>query len=138
MKICFLLHQGNMYSGGQGIYLHHVTREMAALGNEVHVIGGPPYPELAEGVQLHKVQNYSVYRLLETGRLFFFGRDPRSFFHPLNFYELATSRFGMFSVMAAFANRLCPPPNALGRIDLVTAVAVDDGVGEDTQADPRH
>ena len=105
MKICFLLHQGNMYSGGQGIYLHYITKEMAALGNEVHVIGGPPYPELAEGIQLHKIQSYSIYRLLETGRVFFFGRDPRNFFNPLNFYELATSRFGMFSVMAAFSFR---------------------------------
>ncbi len=105
MKVCFLLHQGSMYSGGQGVYLHHVTREMAALGNEVHVIVGPPYPELADRVQMHKVETYSVYRLLETGRLFFFGRDPRSFFHPLNFYELATSRFGMFSAMSAFSFR---------------------------------
>ena len=105
MKVCFLLHQGSMYSGGQGIYLHHLTREMVALENEVHVIAGPPYPELVDGVRLHRVPSYSIYRLLETGRLFFYGRDPRSFFHPLNFYELATSRLGMFSVMAAFSFR---------------------------------
>ncbi len=105
MKICFLLHQGSMYSGGQGVYLHHITRELAALGNEVHVIGGPPYPELVAGVTLHKVQTYSVYRLLETARMFFYGREPLSFFQPLNFYEMATSRAGMFSVMAAFSFR---------------------------------
>jgi glycosyltransferase involved in cell wall biosynthesis len=51
------------------------------------------------------VQNYSVYRLLETNQFFFFGRDPRSFFQPLNFYELATSRIGMFSVMQVFSFR---------------------------------
>jgi glycosyltransferase involved in cell wall biosynthesis len=105
MKVCFLLHQGSMYSGGQGVYLHHITGELAALGHEVHVIAGPPYPQLAEGIVLHKVPTYSIYRLLETGRYFFFGRDPKSFFHPLNFYEIATSRFGMFSVMAAFSFR---------------------------------
>ena len=105
MKICFLLHQGSMYSGGQGIYADHITRELVALGHEVHIIAGPPYPEVAEGVVVHKVQNYSIYRLLETRRLFFYGRDPLSFFQPLNFYEMATSRFGMFSVMAAFGVR---------------------------------
>ena len=105
MKICFLLHQGNMYSGGQGVYVHHVTRELAARGNEVHVIAGPPYPELVEGVQLHKVQNYSIYRLFETGRSFFYGRPLTNFIHPVNFYELATSIGGMFSVMAAFSFR---------------------------------
>jgi len=94
-----------MFSGGQGIYLHHLTRELTALGNEVHVIGGPPYPELAEGVRLYKVPNYSIYRLMETGRIFFFGRDPLSFFHPLNFGEIASSRVGMFSVMGAFSFR---------------------------------
>jgi glycosyltransferase involved in cell wall biosynthesis len=94
-----------MYSGGQGIYLHHITRELAELGHEIHVIAGPPYPDVAEGIVVHKIPNYSIYRLLETGRFFFFGRDPASFFHPLNFYELATSRAGMFSVMAAFSFR---------------------------------
>ena len=105
MRVCFLLHQGNMYSGGQGVYLHHVAKEMAALGNEVHVIAGPPYPEVAEGVHLHPVSSYSIYRLLETKQVFFRDPDPRTFFHPLNFYEIATSRFGMFSVMAAFSIR---------------------------------
>jgi glycosyltransferase involved in cell wall biosynthesis len=51
------------------------------------------------------MQNYSVYRLLETQRVFFWGRDPLEFFRPVNFYEFATSRFGMFSVMAAFSFR---------------------------------
>jgi glycosyltransferase involved in cell wall biosynthesis len=105
MKICVLIHQGSMFSGGQGVYLHHLTKELAGLGNEVHVIGGPPYPELAGGVTLHKVQNYSIYRLMETNRIFFYGRDPSKFFHPLNFGEIATSRFGMFSVMGAFSFR---------------------------------
>ena len=127
MKVCFLLHQGSMYSGGQGIYLHHITREMLALGNEVHVIAGPPYPELVDGVRLHRVQSYSIYRLLETGRHFFYGRDPRTFFYPLNFSELATSRFGMFSVMAAFSFRayrkLCELAEA-HRFDVIHDVQV--------------
>ncbi|MCH8995283.1 MAG: glycosyltransferase family 4 protein [Chloroflexi bacterium] len=105
MKVCFLLHQGSMYSGGQGIYTHHLTRELVDLGVEVHVIAGPPYADLVNGVQVHKLRNYSIYRLLETGRFFFFGRDPLSFFNPINFYEIATSRFGFFSVMAAFSVR---------------------------------
>ena len=80
MKVCFLLHQGSMYSGGQGVYTHHLTRELAALGHEVHVIAGPPYPELAAGVTMHKLQSYSIYRLLETERLFFYGRNPLTSF----------------------------------------------------------
>lgn len=105
MKICFFLHQGNMFSGGQGVYLHYITREMAALGNDVHVVVGPPWPDTAPNVHVHRVPTYSVYRLLETGRYWFYGRPWQSFFNPLNFYELATSRLGMFSVMSAFSFR---------------------------------
>jgi glycosyltransferase involved in cell wall biosynthesis len=105
MKILFTLHQGNMYSGGQGVYTAQVTRELARLGHEVHLVVGPPWPETDPAVTVHRVPSFSVYRLLETSRFFFYGREPRSFFHPLNFYELATSRMGQFSVMSAFSWR---------------------------------
>jgi hypothetical protein len=105
MRILFLLHQGNMYSGGQGVYTSQVTRELARLGHDVHLVVGPPWPDTDPAVTVHRVPSYSVYRLLETGRYFFYGRHPASFFHPLNFYELATSRAGQFSVMSAFSWR---------------------------------
>ena len=105
MKILFLLHQGNMYSGGQGVYTAQVTRELAALGHDVHLIVGPPWPDTDPAVTVHRLPSYSVYRLLETQRMFFYGRDPLSFLHPLNFYELASSRHGQFSVMSAFSIR---------------------------------
>src|SRR5581483_12164798 len=105
MKVLFRLHQGNMYSGGQGVYTTQVTRELAALGHDVHLIVGPPWPDTDPAVTVHRVPSYSVYRLLEAARFFFYGRRPASFFHPLNFYELASSRGGQFSVMSAFSWR---------------------------------
>ena len=105
MKILFLLHQGNMYSGGQGVYTAQVTRELARQGHDVHLVVGPPWPDTDPAVTVHRVPSYSVYRLLETSRMFFYGREPASFFHPLNFYELASSRHGQFSVMSAFSIR---------------------------------
>src|SRR5688572_28348635 len=105
MKILFLLHQGNMFSGGQGVYTSQVTRELVRLGHDVHLVVGPPWPETDAGVAVHRVPSYSVYRLLETGRRWFYGRPVHSFFHPLNLYELATSRGGQFSVMSAFSWR---------------------------------
>ncbi|MHB8516275.1 MAG: glycosyltransferase, partial [Dehalococcoidia bacterium] len=79
MKILFLLHQGNMYSGGQGVYTAQVTRELAALGHEVHLIVGPPWPDTDPAVIVHRVPSYSVYRLLETSRMFFYGRPAARF-----------------------------------------------------------
>ncbi|MGB2695540.1 MAG: glycosyltransferase family 4 protein [Dehalococcoidia bacterium] len=105
MRLCFLLCQGNMYSGGQGIYLYYVTRELARMGHEVEAIVGPPYPQLDEGVRLHKVPTYSRYWLEDTGRRSLPSAHPLDAFQPLNFYELATTMSGMFSVMAAFSVR---------------------------------
>ena len=52
MKICFLMYQGNMYSGGQGVYLYYLTRELARMGHDVHVIAGPHQGHRATVVQL--------------------------------------------------------------------------------------
>jgi glycosyltransferase involved in cell wall biosynthesis len=105
MKILFTLHQGNMYSGGQGVYTAEVTRELARMGHDVHLVVGPPWPDTDPLVKVHRVPSYSVYRLLETQRFWFYGRPWQSFLHPLNAYELATSRAGQFSVMSAFSWR---------------------------------
>jgi len=60
MKICLLTYRGNMYCGGQGIYVYYLSRELQRLGHEVDVISGPPYPDVAEGVKLHKLKSHSV------------------------------------------------------------------------------
>jgi len=106
MKLCYLLHQGKMHSGGQGVYLYNITREMLALGHEVHVIAGPPYPDIAPGITVDRIPNFNLFEVLGTiNPEFFHSRPPRDFFRPLNFYELVTTRYGMFSGMSAFSIR---------------------------------
>ena len=46
LRICLLTYRGNPRCGGQGIYIRHLSRELAALGHEVEVWSGPPYPEI--------------------------------------------------------------------------------------------
>jgi len=106
MKVCYLLHQGKMHSGGQGVYLYNITREMLALGHDVHVIAGPPYPDIAPGITVDRIPNFNLFEVLGTiNPEFFHSRPPREFFYPLNFYELVTTRYGMFSGMSAFSIR---------------------------------
>ena len=106
MKVCYLLHQGKMHSGGQGVYLYNITREMLALGHDVHVIAGPPYPDIAPGITVDRIPNFNLFEVLGTiNPEFFHSRPPRDFFRPLNFYELVTTRYGMFSGMSAFSIR---------------------------------
>jgi len=45
LRICFLAYRGNMVSGGQGVYLWFLARELTRLGHRVDVIVGPPYPD---------------------------------------------------------------------------------------------
>ncbi|MGI9084985.1 MAG: glycosyltransferase family 4 protein [Aeromicrobium sp.] len=50
------------HSGGQGVYVRHLSRELVALGHTVEVFSGQPYPELDEGVTLTKVPSLDLYR----------------------------------------------------------------------------
>ena len=99
MKICLLCNRGNMYCGGQGVYLYYLSRELHRLGHEVHAIVGPPYPQLAEGVIEHRVENLNLF---EFG---FPKQDPFKIFTPLNLYDIAVTRVGKFPEMFTFSFR---------------------------------
>jgi glycosyltransferase involved in cell wall biosynthesis len=105
MRICFIVYQGNMYSGGQGVYLHHLTRELVRMGHEVHVIAGRPYPQVVEGVRLHRLKTFSFWSFLDGIDEFRFRTSPLAFFHPVNFYEFATTRFTLASLFLMFSLR---------------------------------
>ena len=61
MRIALLTYRGNMFCGGQGIYAAYLARELHALGHQVHVIAGPPLPELAPGIPLHTIPNENFF-----------------------------------------------------------------------------
>ena len=105
MKICFLMYQGNMYSGGQGVYLYYLTRELARMGHDVHVIAGPPYPTLDESVTAHNIRDYSFWSYHHYKKDFVYNRPPLSYFHPVNFYELVSTRTTLSSLLANFSTR---------------------------------
>ena len=104
MRIALLTYRGNMYCGGQGIYAAYLAREWQRAGHEVHVIAGPPLPELAAGIPLHEIPNLNVFgvRWPEWARR----EQPLSLLSPLNLWELGVSRFGVFPEMQTFALRL--------------------------------
>lgn len=99
MRICLLCNRGNMYCGGQGVYLFYLARELHRLGHEVHAIVGPPYPDIPDGVVEHRVENLNF---LEFG---FPKQEPFKLFTLLNLYELAVTQLGMFPEMFSFSLR---------------------------------
>jgi len=100
VKICLLNYRGNMYCGGQGIYMYYLARELLALGHEVHAIVGPPFPELPDGVTVHKLDGLDLF--LKKKDIFPKG-NPFGIFKPFNLYELVTSRVGRFNEMLTFS-----------------------------------
>jgi len=62
LRVCLLAYRGNPHSGGQGVYVHYLSRELVALGHHVEVFSGPPYPRLAAGVPCVEVPSLDLYR----------------------------------------------------------------------------
>ncbi len=116
MRVCFLLYQGSMYSGGQGVYLYYVTRELARMGHEVHVIAGTPYPQVAEEVRLHRLKPFSFWSFLDGYEEFVYRTHPLLFFHPVNLYEFASTRFTLTALLNMFSLRAYHKLNELERV----------------------
>ncbi|WP_410538746.1 glycosyltransferase family 4 protein [Streptomyces sp. KL2] len=68
LRIALLTYKGNPFCGGQGVYVRHLSRELARLGHRVEVIGAQPYPVLdqEEGlpgeVSLTRLPSLDLYR----------------------------------------------------------------------------
>jgi len=107
LRIAYVAYRGNMNSGGQGIYLWFLAREMARLGHDVHVFVGPPYPDpmpFATVEELPNRQFWAKWVLGQTDQILP-EKAPLKVLQPLNFYELAASRLGFLPEPFAFSLR---------------------------------
>lgn len=65
LRIGLLTYKGNPFCGGQGVYVRHLSRELARLGHHVEVIGSQPYPVLDDGLPgltLTELPSLDLYR----------------------------------------------------------------------------
>jgi glycosyltransferase involved in cell wall biosynthesis len=62
LRIALLSYRSKPHCGGQGVYVRHLSRELAALGHDVEVFSGQPYPVLDAGVRLTEVPSLDLYR----------------------------------------------------------------------------
>ncbi len=102
MRICLLSYRGNMFCGGQGIYVYNLSKALASLGHEVHLVAGPPLPRKPDGVYLHPVENLNMFgkRAVELA-----GHPISRLFSPINFMEFAATRLGVLPEMFTFGVR---------------------------------
>ncbi|WP_161928611.1 glycosyltransferase family 4 protein [Gordonia crocea] len=66
MRIALLSYRSKPHCGGQGVYVRHLSRELALLGHDVEIFSGQPYPELDQvaidaGVRITKVPSLDLY-----------------------------------------------------------------------------
>jgi glycosyltransferase involved in cell wall biosynthesis len=61
LRVAWLVYRGNPHCGGQGIYTKYLAREVSALGHEVTVLSGQPYPELEDPEQLVEIPSLDLY-----------------------------------------------------------------------------
>jgi glycosyltransferase involved in cell wall biosynthesis len=62
LRIALLSYRSKPHSGGQGIYVRALSRELVELGHRVEVLSGQPYPELDDGVPLTRLPSLDLYR----------------------------------------------------------------------------
>jgi MMP alpha-(1->4)-mannosyltransferase len=116
LRIALVSYRSKPHCGGQGIYLRHLSRELAALGHQVEVFSGQPYPDLEPGPILSALPSLDLYREPDPFRW----PRPAEFRDWIDVLEFAWMRTGAFPEPLTFSLRARRALLArLGDFDLV-------------------
>ena len=102
MKIGLLSYRSHPYSGGQGIYVKHLSKALSYLGHEVSVLSGQPYPELDDSIELIKIPSLGMFETEDRMKLF----SLKLLFKPLDLYEWLTVMTGGFPEPYTYGRRV--------------------------------
>lgn len=92
LKIALLGYRSNPYSGGQGIYIHYLSKALLEAGHDVDVISGPPYPLLVDGVRLIKLPSLDLFAA-PRHELALRPRHLRSYTDSFEYFSMLTGGF---------------------------------------------
>jgi glycosyltransferase involved in cell wall biosynthesis len=103
MRVLLLGYRGNPYSGGQGIYIYNLSKELAKLGVAVDVMVGPPYPDpLEEWAEVYKVENLNIWSIKTKDIPY---EKLTRIFSLWNFADYILTRLHIFPEMETFSFR---------------------------------
>ncbi|HKA99099.1 MAG TPA: glycosyltransferase, partial [Streptosporangiaceae bacterium] len=102
LRVALVSYRSKPHCGGQGIYVRHLSRELAALGHHVEVFSGQPYPELEPGPVLRAVPSLDLYREPDPFRW----PRPSEFRDWIDVLEFAAMRSGSFPEPLTFSLRV--------------------------------
>ena len=104
LRIALTSYRSKPHSGGQGVYVRNLSRELVALGHSVEVFSGQPYPDLDAGVGLTKVPGLNLYDDADP-----FRRPARDEFHSAtDVLEYLTMCTAGFPEPRTFSRRVVP------------------------------
>ena len=92
------------FGGGQGIYIHDLSKALSLMGHQVDVISGPPYPNLYEKINLIKLPGLDLFKTFsfkERLKIFIKKKNKRA----IDFYEFFSTLLGGFPEMRTFGER---------------------------------
>jgi len=69
LRICLVSYRSNPHSGGQGVYLKNLARALTDLGHRVHVISGPPDPQLPSDIPIQHIPGLDLYNPADPFRI---------------------------------------------------------------------
>ena len=103
MRVLLLGYRGNPYSGGQGIYIYNLSKELAKLGVIVDVMVGPPYPDpLHEWAEVYKIENLNIWSIKTKDIPY---KKLTRIFSFWNFLDYVLTRLHIFPEMETFSFR---------------------------------
>ena len=104
LNIAILSYRSAPFGGGQGIYIHDISKALSLMGHRVDVISGPPYPNLYEKVNLIKLPGLDLFQTFsfkDRLKIFIKKKNKRA----IDFYEFFSTFFGGFPEMRTFGIR---------------------------------
>lgn len=101
LRVCLLGYRSKPHCGGQGIYLHYLSKALVDLGHSVDVLSGPPYPELDPRVRLIRLPSLDMY----SHERRFSAILDRRLLKPLELYEYLGVMSGGFPEPRTFGVR---------------------------------
>jgi glycosyltransferase involved in cell wall biosynthesis len=115
LRIALLSYRSKPHCGGQGVYVRHLSRELARLGHHVDVYSGQPYPELDGLDDLDGQDGAGTLRLVPVPSLDLY-RDDDPFRTPklsqwrgaIDALEVSTMWTGGFPEPLTFSLRAAP------------------------------
>ena len=104
LKIALLSYRSAPFGGGQGVYVHDISKALVMKGHQVDIISGPPYPKIPENVnliQLPGLDLFQTFSFKERVRIFWEKKSKTRF----DYFEFCSVLFGGFPEMLTFGYR---------------------------------